>query len=111
MAAILRGEIWWADLDPIRGHEQGGSRPILVLSKDNFNTRTQTVIAMAITSQVPRVGFPASLEITSVKMPRRSWVKIDQVRTLSVDRLERGIGKVATQELDVVIQGLNQIIA
>lgn len=50
MARILRGEIWWADLNPVRGHEQAGVRPVLVISHDVFNQRSGTVIALAITS-------------------------------------------------------------
>ena len=57
MAGILRGEIVWADLDPTRGHEQGGQRPVLVISHDVFNERSGTVIAMAITSQPQRGGI------------------------------------------------------
>jgi len=51
MARILRGEIRWADLNPVKGHEQAGLRPVLILSHDIFNKRSGTVIALAITSQ------------------------------------------------------------
>ena len=51
MARILRGEIRWADLNPVRGREQGGTRPVIILSQDVFNERSGTVIAMVITSQ------------------------------------------------------------
>ena len=54
MARILRGSIYWADLNPVRGHEQSGTRPIVVLSQDIFNEKSGTVIAMAITSQPQR---------------------------------------------------------
>ena len=58
MAQILRGDIYWADLDPTKGHEQSGQRPVLILSNDIFNQRSGTVIAMALTSQPQRAGFP-----------------------------------------------------
>ena len=58
MARILRGDIVWADLNPVRGHEQAGHRPIVVVSDDNFNERSGTVIAMAITGIPQRAGFP-----------------------------------------------------
>ena len=58
MAQILRGDIYWADLDPTKGHEQSGQRPVLILSNDIFNQRSGTVIALALTSQPPRAGFP-----------------------------------------------------
>lgn len=111
MARILRGEIWWADLNPVRGHEQAGVRPILVISHDIFNQRSGTVIALAITSQSPTAGFPLTLEITTAALPKRSWVKISQIRTLSVERLSSRLGAITPEELDDVIEGLNEIVA
>src|SRR5713226_8824508 len=73
VARILRGEIRWAALDPTRGHEQAGSRPVLVLSHDVFNARSGTVIAMAMTSQEPRAGFPLTLESRAPGLTKRSW--------------------------------------
>src|SRR5947207_8772434 len=99
MARILRGDIVWADLNPALGHEQGGLRPVVAISEDVFNARSGTVIAMAITSQPQRAGFPLTLELTSVKLPKRSWVKISQIRTLSVERLGKRIGRVSPEEL------------
>jgi mRNA interferase MazF len=110
MAGILRGDIVWADLNPVVGHEQAGSRPVLVLSHDVFNERSGTVIAMAITSQSQRAGFPLTFELTNVELPKKSWVKISQIRTLSVERIGKKIGKVASDELDQIISGLNEII-
>ena len=110
MARILRGEIYWANLDPTRGHEQAGHRPVLVLSQDVFNDRSGTVIAVAITSQEPRAGFPLTLELDSASLPKKSWVKISQIRTLSTERLSAKIGKVRSEELVQVIEGLNEII-
>ena len=110
MARILRGDIFWADLNPVRGHEQGGSRPVLILSHDGFNRRSGTVIAVAITSQSPRAGFPLTLEIRSTKLPKRSWVKISQIRTLSVDRLGKKLGQISPEELNSVVEGLIEVI-
>jgi mRNA interferase MazF len=78
MARILRGEIRWADLNPVRGHEQGGERPVLVLSHTVFNERSGTVIALALSSQEPRAGFPLTMEIRAAGLPKRSWVRIGQ---------------------------------
>ena len=111
MARILRGEIRWADLNPTRGHEQGGLRPVLILSHDIFNERSGTVIAAAITSQPQRAGFPLTLELTAINLPKRSWVKISQIRTLSVERIGKIIGRASQEELAQVIEGLNEIIA
>ena len=110
MAKILRGDIRWADLNPTRGHEQAGMRPVPVLSHDVFNERSGTVVAVALTSQQPRVGFPLAFEITSRGMPKRSWVKISQIRTLSVERLGRRLVRATPEELLAVIEGLNEII-
>jgi len=111
MARILRGEIRWADLNPVRGREQAGLRPVLVLSHDVFNERSGTVIAMALTSQEQRAGFPLTLELQSRGLPKKSWIKISQVRTLSVERIGKKIGNVSPEQIEQAIAGLNEIIA
>ena len=110
MARILRGEIRWADLNPVRGHEQAGERPVLVLSHDVFNERSGTVIAVALTSQEPRAGFPLTLELSTPKLPKRSWVKTSQIRTLSTERIGRRLGRVSDEELAEVVDGLFELI-
>jgi mRNA interferase MazF len=59
-------------------------RPVLIISQDIFNARSGTIIAIAITSQPQRAGFPLTLELTSPALPKKSWVKISQIRTLAV---------------------------
>jgi mRNA interferase MazF len=110
MARILRGDIVWANLDPTLGHEQSGSRPVLILSQSVFNERSGTVIAVALTSQRPSAGFPLTLELSDLRLPKKSWVKISQIRTLSVQRLGKKLGKATPQELAEIIEGLNEII-
>ena len=110
MARILRGEVRWADLSPTRGHEQGGLRPVLVLSHDVFNERSGTVIAVALTSQEPRAGFPLTLESAAPALPKRSWIKISQVRTLSSDRIGDAITTASPEEVARVVEGLVEII-
>jgi mRNA interferase MazF len=110
MARILRGEIRWADLDPVRGKEQAGLRPVLILSQDVFNDRSGTVIAVALTSQPPRAGFPLTLELESKELPKRSWVKISQIRTLSTERIGQRLTRVSPEELEKIIEGLNEVI-
>ena len=110
MARILRGEIRWADLNPVRGHEQAGERPVLVLSHDVFNDRSGTVIAVALTSQEPKAGFPLTLALSTPKLPKRSWVKISQIRTLSTDRIGRRLGRADDEELAAILDGLFEII-
>ena len=110
MAAILRGEVRWASLGPAIGHEQKGRRPVLILSHDVFNERSGTVIAVAITSRPQRAGFPLTLDLTSVALPRRSWVKISQIRTLSAERVGDTLGRASPEEIAQVIEGINEII-
>ncbi len=111
MARILRGEVRWADLSPARGHEQAGLRPVLVLSHDVFNERSGTILAVAITSQPQGAGFPLTLELKTGGLPKRSWVKISQIRTFSTERVGKLIGTLSPEEMAQVIDGLNEIIA
>ena len=110
MARILRGEIRWADLSSVRGKEQAGRRPVLIVSHDVFNEHSGTVIAVAITSQPQRAAFPLTLELRSKELPKRSWIKISQIRTLSVERIGKKLGLAAPEELAQVIEGLNENI-
>lgn len=110
MARILRGDIFWADLDPTLGGEQAGLRPVLILSRDIFNEKSGTVIAMALTSQAPRASYPLTFELTQGALPKKSWVKVSQIRTLSTLRLGKKIGRVSKSELRAIVDGLNEII-
>jgi mRNA interferase MazF len=110
MARILRGDVRWADLNPTRGREQAGQRPVLILSNDVFNERSGTVIAVALTSQPQRAGFPLTLELSSSDFPKRSWVKISQIRTLAVERIGQRLARATPEEIARVIEGLNEII-
>ena len=110
MARILRGSVHWADLNPTPGHEQSGRRPVLILSADVFNERSGTVIAVALTTQPPRAGFPLTLEVDSAQLPKPAWIKISQIRTLSVHRIGRKLGAASAEEVARVIEGLNEIL-
>jgi mRNA interferase MazF len=110
MARILRGDIRWADLNPVRGSEQGGLRPVLILSHDVFNARSGTVIAVALTSQPQRAGFPLTLELASPALPKQSWVKISQIRTLAAERIGKKIAEANPEELAQLVEGLNEIL-
>lgn len=110
MAHVLRGDVVWADLNPIRRHEHAGSRPVVVLSQDIFNKRSGTVIAMAITSQPQAAGYPLTLELDAAALPKKSWVKISQIRTLSTMRLGKRITRLSPETVDLLVQGLNEII-
>lgn len=110
MAGILRGNIYWANLNPVIGSEQGGLRPVLILSHDVFNERSGTVIAAALTSQPQKAGFPLTLELSDPRLPKKSWVKISQIRTLSVRRIGKKLARATEEELASIIEGLNEII-
>lgn len=83
---------------------------MLILSHDVFNERSRTVIAGALTTQEPRAGFPLTLETKAAGLPKRSWVKISQIRTLAVERIGERLARVSEEELQRVIEGLNEII-
>ena len=110
MAQILRGAVYWADLNPVRGRKQAGLRPVLILSHDLLNRKSETVIAMAITSQPQKAGFPLTLELPAEMLPKPSWVKISQIRTISVDRLGKRIAVLDADALDQLIDGLLELI-
>ncbi len=110
MARILRGDVRWADLNPARGKEQAGRRPVLILSHEVFNERSGTVIAVALTSQPQQAAFPLTLELQSEDLPRKSSVKISQIRTLAAERLGARLGSATPEEIARVVEGLNEII-
>src|SRR3972149_4188065 len=97
MARILRGDIRWAELNPVVGNEQAGRRPVLVLSQDVFNDRSGTVIAVVLTSKTPRYGFPLYLALESKGLPKKSWVKISQIRTFSIIDFVKNIVGISTE--------------
>ena len=94
----------------MRGHEQAGERPVLVLSHDVFNERSGTVIGVALTSQEPRAGYPITLELLAAKLPKRSWVRISQIRTLSTERIGKRLGRASEEELAKVLDGLLEVV-
>ncbi len=110
MARILRGDIVWADLDPTLGREQARRRPVLVVSHDVFNERSGTVIAVALSSQPPRAGFPLTLELHTRGLLKKSWARISQIRTLSVQRIGRRLGHASAEEVSQIIDGLIEIV-
>jgi mRNA interferase MazF len=110
MARILRGEIRWADLNPVRGHEQSGQRPVLILSHDIFNARSGTVIAVALTSQAQKAGYPLTLELKVAEFRKATWAKISQIRTLSVQRIGKRLVRIPAADVTKVIEGLVEIL-
>ncbi len=109
MARILRGEIYWADLEPTRGRKQAGHRPVLVISHEVFNSHSGTVIALAITSQPQRAGFPLTGALPPQLLPKPSWIKISQIRTLSTERFSHRLARLEEAEVNRLIEGLLDI--
>lgn len=110
MARLLRGDIVWADLDLTQGHEQSGKRPVLIISHEVFNQKSDTVIALALTSQPQRAEFPLTYKLAAGVLPKPSWVKIGQIRTLPVLRLSTAISRLSESEVNEIISGLNEIV-
>ena len=82
----------------------------LVVSRDVFNDRSGTAIALVVTSAPPKAGFPLTWRLESGRLPKRSWVKIGQVRTVSTLRLGRRLGRVEAEEVDRIVEGLCDIV-
>ena len=110
MARILRGEVRWADLNLVRGHEQSRRCPVLIMSHDIFNARSGTVIAVALTSQAQKAGFPLTLELNVPQLRKPAWAKISHIRTLSVERIDKRLGRISPLDVAKVIEGLNEIL-
>ncbi len=114
MADLLRGEIRWANIEPVSnvvGHEQGDKRPALILSLDGFNASSKLVIVALIGSSPINQTRPHSRQIQSVQMPNQpSWVLTDHVRTLSEKRMEDLIGKMSEPELISVIRDIFRLV-
>ena len=112
MAPILRGEIRHVILEPaqVRGHEQGGDRPALILSADQFNAVSKLVIVALIGSSEANRNRGLSYPINSVSMPRPSWVLTDQIRTLSETRIADYYGTMSDEELNEVVRRIFSLI-
>jgi len=110
LARVLRGSVYWADFGVAQGHEQAGVRPVLVLSHDEFSERSHTAIVAAITSSPQQAGFPLTVALQSLAMPKPSWVKVSQIRTIATSRLGRCIGQLSKTEVDRVVEGLREIV-
>ena len=95
MSIIKRGDIYYADLSPVVGSEQGGMRPVLIVQNDTGNKHSPTVIAAAITSQTGKAKLPTHIELTgqSVGLTRDSVILLEQIRTLDKSRLREKMGR------------------
>ena len=95
MRIVKRGDIFYADLSPVAGSEQGGMRPVLIVQNDTGNKHSPTVIAAAITSQTGKARLPTHIELNaqSVGLSRDSVILLEQIRTIDKSRLRERMGK------------------
>ncbi len=95
LSIVKRGDIFYADLSPVVGSEQGGMRPVLIVQNDTGNKHSPTVIAAAITSQTGKAKLPTHIELSgqSVGLSRDSVILLEQIRTLDKSRLREKMGK------------------
>jgi len=95
MSVVKRGELYFADLSPVIGSEQGGMRPVLIVQNDTGNKHSPTVIAAAITSQTGKARLPTHIELEAKDcgLPKKSVVLLEQIRTIDKQRLKERMGK------------------
>lgn len=105
---IKRGELYYADLSPVVGSEQGGVRPILIVQNDIGNKYSPTVIAAAITSKMTKAKLPTHIELNggTYGLPKDSVILLEQIRTLDKRRLREKIGELTEKEMQKVNDGL-----
>ena len=103
---IMRGEIYYADLSPVIGSEQGGVRPVLILQNNIGNKYSPTVVVAAITSQISKTRLPTHVRIGVPSLSKNSMVLLEQLRTIDKQRLSEYIGRVTTKEMAKVTNAL-----
>ncbi len=103
-----RGDIYYADLSPVIGSEQGGVRPVLIVQNDIGNRYSPTVIVAAITSQISKAKLPTHVEITAKEygLPKDSVILLEQIRTIDKKRLEEKVGNIDEAIMERVNEGL-----
>ncbi|MBR4240874.1 MAG: type II toxin-antitoxin system PemK/MazF family toxin [Eubacterium sp.] len=106
---VRRGDIFYADLSPVVGSEQGGVRPVLIVQNDVGNKYSPTVIAAAITSRMDKTNLPTHIEIDAREcgLSKDSVVLLEQVRTIDKQRLRDKMGALDNQDMNKVNQALN----
>lgn len=111
MTAASRGEVWIVELDPVRGHEQGGRRPGLVVSVDSFNRGPAGLVVVLPFTSVEK-GLPLHVEVAPPEggLRQRSFVKPDDVRSVSTERLRRRVGMVSPQTMKAVETSLQLLL-
>ena len=103
-STVKRGDIFYADLSPVVGSEQGGTRPVLIVQNDTGNRHSPTVIAAAITSQTGKAKLPTHINIAggSVGLSKDSVILLEQIRTIDKRRLREHMGRLDDQQMSMV---------
>lgn len=101
---VKRGDIFYADLSPVIGSEQGGIRPVIIIQNDIGNKYSPTIIIAAITSQINKAKLPTHVEISSEEygLNKDSVVLLEQIRTIDKKRLKEKIGKMSDRDVEKV---------
>ena len=109
MSMVKRGEIYYADLSPVVGSEQGGIRPVLIVQNDTGNRHSPTVIAAAITSQLGKANLPTHITLSrqSTGLNRDSVILLEQIRTLDKSRLRERMGRLDERTMSAVDAALS----
>ncbi|MDD4146085.1 MAG: type II toxin-antitoxin system PemK/MazF family toxin [Clostridia bacterium] len=106
---VNRGEIWLVNLNPVIGHEQAGTRPILIISENMFNhSLAKMVIVIPITSK--NKGIPTHVELKTNFLPRKSYLKTEDVRSISTQRLIKKLGDVENTVISLVEERLKLLL-
>ena len=103
-STVRRGEIYYADLSPVVGSEQGGVRPVLIVQNDTGNRHSPTIIAAAITSRTGKAKLPTHIELPgqSCGLPRDSIILLEQIRTIDKRRLREHMGRLDEKQMSMV---------
>ena len=106
---VKRGDIFYADLSPVVGSEQGGTRPVLIVQNDTGNRHSPTVIAAAITSQMGKARLPTHISLAGhdVGLTKDSVVLLEQIRTIDKRRLKECMGRLGEETMDKVDRAIS----
>lgn len=106
---IKRGEVYYADLSPVIGSEQGGLRPIVILQNDVGNKYSPTIIAAATTTKLTKAKLPTHIEVDSqtVCLPRDSIILLEQIRTIDKSRLRERLGELSEDIMEKINDALS----
>ena len=104
--SIVRGEIYYADLSPVVGSEQGGYRPVLILQNNKGNRFSTTVIVAPISSKIKKNKIPTHVQIENEELDRKSIVLLEQIRTIDKKRIFDKVGKVSEEKMKLINEAI-----